>query len=55
LTRVGDQLNRCGITDGRAIELFSALGNPADQQISYDPGGDRWIRVIDDTVEMFFD
>jgi AcrR family transcriptional regulator len=56
LARVGDELNRCGITDGRAIDLFSALGTGlADQQISNDPGGDRWIRLIDDAVEMFFD
>jgi hypothetical protein len=24
-----------------------------DQQISNDPGGDRWIRLIDDVVAMF--
>jgi hypothetical protein len=24
-----------------------------DQQISNDPGGDRWIRLIDDAVVMF--
>jgi hypothetical protein len=24
-----------------------------DQQISNDPGGDRWIRLIDDVVVMF--
>ena len=56
LERVGHQLNRCGITDRRAIDLFSALGTGlADQQISNDPGGDRWIRLIDGAVEMFFD
>ncbi|MGI8631816.1 MAG: TetR/AcrR family transcriptional regulator [Solirubrobacterales bacterium] len=56
LARLGQQLERCGITDGRAIDLFTALGTGlADQQISNDPGGDRWIRLIDDAVEMFFD
>jgi AcrR family transcriptional regulator len=56
LARLGTQLERCGITDGRAVDLFSALGTGlADQQISNDPGGDRWIRLIDDAVEMFFD
>lgn len=56
LVRVGEQLERCGITDTRAIDLFTALGTGlADQQISNDPGGDRWIRLIDDAVEMFTD
>lgn len=56
LARLGEQLERCGITDGRAVDLFTALGTGlADQQISNDPGGDRWIRLIDDAVEMFFD
>jgi AcrR family transcriptional regulator len=56
LARFGEQLERCGITDGRAVDLFTALGTGlADQQISNDPGGDRWIRLIDDAVEMFFD
>jgi len=26
----------------------------ADQQISNDPGGDRWIRLIDTAAEMFY-
>jgi AcrR family transcriptional regulator len=56
LARVGEQLRRCGLTDDRAVDLFTALGTGlADQQISNDPGGDRWIRLIDDAVEMFFD
>jgi len=56
LARLGEQLERCGITDGRAVDLFTALGTGlADQQISNDPDGDRWIRLIDEAVEMFFD
>jgi AcrR family transcriptional regulator len=56
LARVGARLKSCGITDERAVDLFSALGTGlADQQISNDPGGNRWIRLIDDAVEMFFD
>ena len=56
LGRLGEQLERCGITDQRALDLFSALGTGlADQQISNDPGGDRWMRLIDDAVEMFLD
>jgi len=25
-----------------------------DQQISNDPGGDRWYRLLDDALDMFF-
>jgi predicted enzyme related to lactoylglutathione lyase len=24
-----------------------------DQQVSNDPGGDRWIRLIDESIDMF--
>ncbi len=46
----------CGITNPAAVDLFTAIGTGlADQQLSNDPGGDRWIRLIDDAVEMFYD
>jgi len=54
LARLGEQLARVGITDPRAIDLFTALSaGLANQQISNDPGGDRWIRLIDDAVAMY--
>jgi hypothetical protein len=38
------------------LDLFTALGTGlADQQLSNDPGGDRWIRLIDEAVEMFYE
>ncbi|MEV1296182.1 TetR/AcrR family transcriptional regulator [Pseudonocardia sp. NPDC049635] len=44
-----------GIDDPAALDLFTALTTGiADQQISNDPGGDRWVRLIDDAVEMFW-
>jgi len=44
-----------GLEDERAIDLFTALGTGlTDQQISNDPGGDRWARLVDEAVEMFF-
>jgi AcrR family transcriptional regulator len=56
LGRIGAQLEHCGIGDERAVDLYTALGTGlADQQIANDPGGDRWIRLIDDAVEMFCD
>ncbi len=54
LAELGALLARCGVTDPEALDLFTALGTGlADQQLSNDPGGDRWIRLIDDAVEMF--
>ena len=40
--------------DPRYLDLWTALTTGlVDQQISNDPGGDRWIRLIDDAVAMF--
>jgi AcrR family transcriptional regulator len=55
LARLGERLESCGVTDPEALDLFTAIGSGlADQQIANDPGGDRWIRLIDDAVEMFY-
>jgi AcrR family transcriptional regulator len=56
LGRLADHLAGCGVTEPRSIDLFTALGTGlADQQISNDPGGDRWISLIDEAVDMFAD
>lgn len=56
LAEVGALLARCGVTEPEMLDLFTALGTGlADQQLSNDPGGDRWIRLIDDAVEMFYE
>ena len=45
-----------GLTDPKLLDLYTALVTGlTDQQISNDPGGDRWIRLIDDAVTMFWD
>lgn len=45
-----------GITDQRDIDLFTAIGTGlTDQQISNDPGGDRWVRLLDDAIDMYVD
>ncbi len=55
LARLREHLERCGIDDPTALDLLTALSTGlADQQISNDPGGDRWIRLIDEVVEMLF-
>ncbi len=49
-----DRLAGVGITDPRHLDMLTALGvGLVDQQIANDPGGDRWIRLIDDFVSMF--
>ena len=56
LAELGSYLASQGVTDPEAVDLLTALGTGlADQQISNDPGGDRWIRLIDDAVEMFYE
>ena len=48
------RLRGVGVTDQRLVDLWTAVGTGlVDQQISNDPGGDRWSRLIDDFVEMF--
>lgn len=52
LTR--EHLARNGVHDARHIDIWTALlTGMVDQQISNDPGGDRWSRLIDDAVRMF--
>jgi AcrR family transcriptional regulator len=56
LAELGALLARCGVSDPEMLDLFTALGTGlADQQLSNDPGGDRWIRLIDESVEMFYE
>jgi AcrR family transcriptional regulator len=55
LTRLQTRLAGMGITDQRSLDLLTALGTGiTDQQISNDPGGDRWIRLVDEAMEMFY-
>lgn len=47
-------LKRAGVQNPRHLDLWTSLTTGlVDQQISNDPGGDRWIRLIDDAVAMF--
>jgi AcrR family transcriptional regulator len=55
LERLKIRLAAIGLTDQRSLDLLTAIGTGiTDQQISNDPGGDRWIRLIDEAIEMFF-
>lgn len=54
LSWAADALAGIGIDDPRALDLLTALMTGlADQQMSNDPGGDRWARLVDDALDMF--
>ena len=55
LTAMRERLGAIGVTDSGALDLLTAIGTGlTDQQISNDPGGDRWARLVDEATEMFF-
>jgi AcrR family transcriptional regulator len=54
LDGVRERLALNGISDPRHVDMWTALTTGlVDQQISNDPGGDRWSRLIDEFVAMF--
>lgn len=43
-----------GLGDQRQFDLWTALvAGLGSQQVANDPGGDRWVRLIDDAVDMY--
>jgi AcrR family transcriptional regulator len=53
-TLMRENFGRLGITNDRQLDLWTALlTGLTDQQISNDPGGDRWSRLVDEAVDMF--
>jgi AcrR family transcriptional regulator len=45
-----------GITGARHLDLWTALlTGLVDQQVSNDPGGDRWYLLVEESVAMFLD
>ena len=49
-----ERLALSGITQPRHLDLWTALlTGLVDQQVSNDPGGGRWIRLIEEAVTMF--
>lgn len=54
LDRSRDVLVAAGAVRRKDLDLWTALlTGLASQQISNDPGGTRWTRLIDDAVDMF--
>jgi len=46
-------LARAGLTEPSRVDLWTAvLSGLATQQVSNDPGGDRWVRLVDHAVDL---
>jgi AcrR family transcriptional regulator len=55
LERARERMRLAGFDPARDLDLWTALQTGlVDQQISNDPGGTRWQRLIDDAIDMFF-
>jgi AcrR family transcriptional regulator len=53
LERAVEVLAAAGVTDPRAVDLWTAvMTGLASQQLSNDPGGNRWGRLVDDAVDL---
>jgi AcrR family transcriptional regulator len=53
-SRVCDFLALAGVTHPDDVDLCTALSaGLVAQQMANDPGGDRWVRRVDDVVDMF--
>lgn len=49
-------LARAGIDRDEDVDVFSALiAGLADQQVANDPGGERWLSLIDQVIQMLLD
>ncbi len=56
LDRARELLALNGVTDERHLDMWTALTTGlVSQQVANDPGGDRWVRLVDDLVAMFLD
>lgn len=52
--RMTAQFAAVGLTDPAAVDTWTAITTGlASQQVANDPGGDRWLRLVDDVAEMF--
>ena len=56
VTEMRARLDAAGLTDDRAFDVWTALvSGIAGQQIANDPGGDRWVRLIDEMADALAD
>ncbi|MBA2624848.1 MAG: helix-turn-helix transcriptional regulator [Acidimicrobiia bacterium] len=56
LHEMAGRLAAMGMDHPNDLDLLTAVGTGiTDQQISNDPGGDRWARLVDEAMEMVFE
>ena len=56
LGRFADSLRAVGVEDARHVDLWTALlSGLTSQQLTNDPGGDRWARLLDESIDLFCD
>ena len=49
-----ETLTACGVSSSRAFDAWTALGSGiAAQQNANEPGGRRWVRMLDDMIDMY--
>ena len=54
LERMRSQMAQMGIEDDESADLWTAITSGlASQQVANDPGGDRWLRLVETAVDMF--
>ena len=54
LDRSREVLEDVGITESAHLDMLTAItGGMVNQQLANDPGGDRWLRLIDDTLDVY--
>ena len=54
LRRTQVLLAAAGLRGRRAVDLWTAvIGGLSAQQLANDPGGTRWVRLVDEAVDMF--
>jgi AcrR family transcriptional regulator len=47
-------LRECGITGTRTLDAWTGvIAGLAAQQTANEPGGDRWVRLLDEIIDMF--
>lgn len=54
LANTRELLARNGVHDPKYLDIWTAITTGlVDQQVSNEPGGDRWTRLVEDVTQMF--
>ena len=50
------RLASVGLTKPRHLDLYTAIiSGITNQQLANDPGGTRWLRLVDESMDMYLD